>query len=95
MSGPTIDREHRELFNLVDAPLNLVYVARGERMREISASDRRLYAFADTGFYLFCASERLATVFQGTIDYGNRNRAMQLGTDQFVTFAQTVVFPLS
>jgi nitroreductase len=44
------------------APLNLVYVAHGERMGDISAEDRRLYASVDTWFigqnvYLFCASE--------------------------------------
>ncbi len=32
------------------APLNLVYVARGERMRDVSAKERRLYASVDTGF---------------------------------------------
>jgi len=80
------------------APLNLVYVAHGERMRDISAEDRRLYASVDTGFigqnvYLFCASEGLATVFRGAVDYDKLNRAMQLGEGQFVTFAQTVGYP--
>jgi hypothetical protein len=47
------------------APLNLVYVAHGERMRDVPAEDRRLFASVDTGFigqnvYLFCASEGLA-----------------------------------
>ena len=32
------------------APLNLVYVAHGERMQDISAEKRRLYASVDTGF---------------------------------------------
>ena len=46
------------------APLNLIYVAHGERMQDISPQDRRLYASVDTGFigqnvYLFCASEGL------------------------------------
>jgi hypothetical protein len=83
---------------VADAPLNLVYVAHGERMRDISANVRRLYASVDTGFigqnvYLFCASEGLATVFRGAVDYEKLNRAMQLDTDQFVTFAQTVGYP--
>ncbi len=43
------------------APINLIYVAHGERMKEISHAERRLYASVDTGFigqnvYLFCAS---------------------------------------
>ena len=32
------------------APLNLVYVAHGERMTDVSPEDRRLYASVDTGF---------------------------------------------
>ncbi len=80
------------------APLNLVYVAHGERMQDISAEERRLYASVDTGFigqnvYLFCASEGLATVFRGAVDYDNLGRTMQLGEGQFVTFAQTVGYP--
>ncbi len=77
------------------APLNLVYVAHGERMQDISPTDRRLYASVDTGFigqnvYLYCASEGLASVFRGAVDYKNLDRLMQLGPEQFVTFAQTV-----
>jgi nitroreductase len=80
---------------VASAPLNLIYVAHGERMRDVAAEERRLYASVDAGFigqnvYLFCASEGLATVFRGAIDYGKLNRAMQLGEGQFVTFAQTV-----
>lgn len=82
------------------APLNLIYVAHGERMQDISPQDRRLYASVDTGFigqnvYLFCASEGLATVFRGAVDYAKLDRTMQLGKDQFVTFAQTVGYPRS
>jgi len=77
------------------APLNLIYVAHGERMQDVPPEDRRLYASVDTGFigqnvYLFCASEGLASVFRGAVDYAKLNRTMQLGSDQFVTFAQTV-----
>jgi nitroreductase len=80
------------------APLNLVYVAHGERMQDIVVEERRLYASVDTGFigqnvYLFCASEGLATVFRGAVDYSKLNRAMQLDPGQFVTFAQTVGYP--
>jgi nitroreductase len=80
------------------APLNLIYVAHGERMQDISAEERRLYASVDAGFigqnvYLFCASEGLASVFRGAIDYEKLTRTMQLGAGQFVTFAQTVGYP--
>jgi nitroreductase len=80
------------------APLNLVYVAHGERMQGVSAEDRRLFASVDAAFigqnvYLFCASEGLATVFRGAIDYPKLTAALQLGAGQFVTFAQTVGYP--
>jgi nitroreductase len=80
------------------APLNLVYVAHGERMQDIAAEERRLYASVDTGFigqniYLFCASEGLATVFRGALDYSKLQQAMQLDAGRFVTFAQTVGYP--
>ena len=77
------------------APLNLVYVAHGERMTDVAPEERRLYASVDAGFigqnvYLFCASEGLATVFRGAVDTDKLGRTMKLGKDQFVTFAQTV-----
>ncbi|MGO9174017.1 MAG: nitroreductase family protein [Rhodomicrobium sp.] len=80
------------------APLNLVYVAHGERMTDVSPEDRRLYASVDAGFigqnvYLFCASEGLATVFRGAVDYKKLDRTMKLPEGQFVTFAQTVGYP--
>jgi nitroreductase len=82
------------------APLNLIYVAHGERLTELTPDERRLYSSVDTGFigqnvYLFCASEGLATVFRGAIDYPKLNRALQLPDQQFVTFAQTVGYPVA
>jgi nitroreductase len=80
------------------APLNLIYVAHGERMTDISAEDRRLYASVDAGFvgqnvYLYCASEGLATVFRGALNQQKLAERLQLGAGQFVTFAQTVGYP--
>jgi len=77
------------------APLNLVYVAHGERMAELSKEDRRLYASVDTAFigqnvYLYCASQGLASVFRGAVDYSKLAQALKLPEQQFVTFAQTV-----
>jgi len=77
------------------APLNLVYVAHGERMHDIPPDERRFYASVDTGFigqnvYLYCASEGLASVFRGAVDYKKLDRLLQLRADEFVTFAQTV-----
>ena len=77
------------------APLDLIYVAHGERMTDVAAEDRRLYASVDAAFigqnvYLFCASEGLGTVFRGALDCEALGRALSLGAGQFVTFAQTV-----
>jgi len=79
-------------------PLNLVYVAHGERMTDVAPEERRLYASVDTGFigqnvYLFCASEGLATVFRGAVDTPKLGKALNLPEQQFVTFAQSVGYP--
>jgi nitroreductase len=83
---------------VASAPLNLIYVAHGERMSDIPAEERRLYASVDAAFigqnvYLFCASEGLGTVFRGAVDCENLARALSLGLGQMVTFAQTVGYP--
>jgi nitroreductase len=83
---------------VASAPLDLVYVAHGERMRDVSPEERRLYASVDTGFigqnvYLFCASEGLATVFRGAVDYAKLAARIRLDASTFVTFAQTVGYP--
>src|SRR5579883_88719 len=75
------------------APLNLIYVAHGERMTDISPEERRLYASVDAGFigqnvYLFCASEGLGSVFRGAVDTAKLGRTLKLPEQQFVTFAQ-------
>jgi len=80
------------------APLNLIYVAHGEHMTDISPEERRLYAAVDAGFigqnvYLFCASEGLGSVFRGAVDTARLGRALKLPEQQFVTFAQTVGYP--
>ena len=80
------------------APLDLIYVAHGERMADIGPEERRLYASVDAGFigqnvYLFCASVGLATVFRGAVSYAELTKKLALPPEQFVTFAQTVGFP--
>jgi nitroreductase len=82
------------------APLNLVFVAHGERMADISAEERRLYASVDSAFigqnvYLFCASEGLGAVYRGAVDFPALAHAMRLPEGQFVTAAQTVGYPRS
>ncbi len=62
--------------------------------QDVSPEDRRLWS-VDTGFIgqnvsMFCASEGLATVFCGAVDYKKLDRTMKLAEGQFVSFAQTV-----
>lgn len=80
------------------APVELIYVAHGERMGDIGAEERRLYASVDAAFmgqnvYLYCASEGLGSVFRGAIDHARLTAALHLAPGQFVTFAQTVGHP--
>lgn len=77
------------------APVELIYVAHGERMQDVNREERRLYASVDAAFigqnvYLFCASEHLGTVFRGAVDTAALGRILGLPPEQFVTFAQTV-----
>jgi nitroreductase len=83
---------------VVDAAVNLIFVADGERMLGASAADARLYAFTDAGFigqnvYLYCASEGLATVFRGSVDRVKVGELLGLPPNKFVTFAQSVGYP--
>jgi nitroreductase len=77
------------------APLDLIYVAHGERMTDVSPEESRLFAAVDSAFigqnvYLFCASEGLGSVFRGAINYPALEKRLMLPKEQFVTFAQTV-----
>jgi SagB-type dehydrogenase family enzyme len=80
------------------APVNLVYVADGDRMTGSDAEHRVLYSAADTGFiaqnvYLFCASEGLATVVRGSVDREPLAKALGLGPHQEIILAQSVGYP--
>lgn len=79
------------------APLELIYVAHGERM-DVPPEERRLYASVDAAFigqnvYLFCASEGLGSVFRGSFDQARLAKLLHLADQQFVTFVQTVGYP--
>jgi SagB-type dehydrogenase family enzyme len=83
---------------VAQAPVNLVYVADLNRMRDASADQKDFYAAADAGFiaenvYLFCASEGLAVVVRGSIDREAFAAALGLAPHQRVVLAQTVGYP--
>jgi len=81
-----------------DAPVNLIFVADYSKMGNRSDEDKRFISGADTGFisqnvYLYCASEGLATVVRGMVDKPELEKAMKLGPNQKLVFAQTVGYP--
>jgi SagB-type dehydrogenase family enzyme len=81
-----------------DAPVNLVYVADYSKMGDSAPEDKMLYSGADTGLisqnvYLFCSSEKLATVVRGLIDRPALAKAMKLRPEQKITLAQSVGYP--
>jgi SagB-type dehydrogenase family enzyme len=78
-----------------EAPVNLIYVADFSKMGNAPKEDKELYSAADTGFisqnvYLYCASERLATVVRGSIDKQTLAKTMKLRPDQKIILAQSV-----
>ncbi len=80
---------------VADAPLNLIYVADSSKMNTSKPEDRPVWAAADTGFigqnvYLYCASEGLVTVFRAMVDREALGKAMNLRSEQHVTFSQSV-----
>ena len=77
------------------APVNLVFVADFSRMGDASDDQKKMYSAADAGFiaqnvYLYCASEGLGTVVRGYLDREELAKAMKLGPERYVAFAQTV-----
>jgi nitroreductase len=96
-TGVDIRHETGDQDFVAGAPLELIYVAHGERM-DIPAEERRLYASVDAAFigenvYLFCASEGLGSVFRGSFDGAKLARRLVLEDQQFVAFVQTVGYP--
>lgn len=80
------------------APVNLVFVADLEKMKDSSPEDQILYSAADVGFisqnvYLFCASEGLVTVVRGLVDRPALAKAMNLPETKRIILAQTVGYP--
>jgi len=71
------------------APLNLVYVSRGGD----AAGGGIQAGLISENVYLFCSSERLATVVRGSVNREPLAKAMKLGPDQKIVLAQTVGYP--
>jgi len=88
-----------------NAPLNLVFVADMSKFTdsrrpgwEISNDLKMQWAAIETGcqvqnVYLYCASERLATVIRGMVDKDKLAPLMKLKAEQVIICAQTVGLP--
>lgn len=99
---PVVSGDLRAMTGVQDfvasAPVNLIYIADFDRMKDATNEQKNLYAAADTGFiaqnvYLYCASEGLATVVRGSVDREKLASALHLGTNQHIILAQTVGYP--
>jgi SagB-type dehydrogenase family enzyme len=95
-------RDVRSLTGMQDfvgeAPVNLVYVAALDRMRDASDEDRERYSATDAAFmaqnvYLYCASAGLNVVVRGMVNRTALGRALGLGPQQRIVLAQTVGHP--
>jgi SagB-type dehydrogenase family enzyme len=80
------------------APLNLVFVADYSRMEKASQDEKQLYAAMDVGFiaqnvYLFCASEKLATIVRASVNKEKLREEMNLLPNQHILLGQTVGYP--
>ena len=81
-----------------DAAVNLVYVADLAKGNRKDPAAIEFYtgtnaAFLAQNVYLFCASERLATVVRASIDRAALAKAMKLRPDQKIALAQSVGYP--
>jgi nitroreductase len=102
MLNPVVGKDLREMTGkqpfVKDAPLNLVYVADGKRMKNASEEDQKLFSAADAGFiaqnvYLYCASQGLAVVVRGMVDRPALATALNLRPEQKIILTQTVGYP--
>lgn len=79
------------------APINLVYVSDFTKMKGNDDQKRFLSAthagFVGQNVYLFCASEKLATVVRAMVDRGALAKKFALKPEQHITLVQSVGYP--
>ncbi|MBN1543753.1 SagB/ThcOx family dehydrogenase [candidate division KSB1 bacterium] len=83
---------------VAQAPLNLVYVADFDRLRQATDAEKRVTAACNSGFisqnvYLYCAAAGLATVVRGWFDEEKLALAMELPDHLKIVLTQTVGHP--
>jgi hypothetical protein len=80
------------------APLNIIYVSDGNKMKDIAGENRIIAGVADTAMigqnvYLFCASEGLAAVIRGLVPREKLAQRLKLEPNQNIYLAQSVGYP--
>ncbi|MBL8026243.1 MAG: SagB/ThcOx family dehydrogenase [Fibrobacteres bacterium] len=83
---------------VASAPVNLIFVANFDKVKNGKTDDSRFYAAMDAGFisenvYLYCASANLATVVRGYVDRELLAKEMALTEKQEIILSQTVGYP--
>jgi SagB-type dehydrogenase family enzyme len=102
--SPVVTQDIRELASrnnprpLDIAPVVLLYVADFARMARSTDEQKVSFSAADAGFicqnvYLYCASERLATVVRAILDRPELTKVMKLRPEQKIILAQSVGYP--
>ena len=84
---------------VTQAPVALIFVADLSRLSRARPEDRLRYAGIDTGYisqniYLYCASERLATVVHEIGNRKNLREKLRLRPEQTIILAQSVGYPM-
>ncbi|MEQ8152395.1 MAG: nitroreductase family protein [Smithellaceae bacterium] len=83
---------------VVNAPVQLIYVANYSKMGLGAEEDKIIYSAVDSGFiaqnvYLYCASAGLNTVVRGMVDKKRLAKDMQLRDQQKIVLVHTVGYP--
>jgi len=98
---PVVKGDWREQAGTQDyiktAPLNLIYVADYNKMKNAEEAKKDSYASADAAFiaenvYLFCAAFDMGCVVRASVDRDKLAATMKLRPEQKIIFGQTVGF---
>jgi SagB-type dehydrogenase family enzyme len=99
---PVVSGDHRAEFGRQDfvetAPLIIAIVADYSKYNDMTAEQKEFYAGIDAGYisqniYLFCASEKMATVVLGSVNKPEVGKLLKLGDKEKVTVCQPVGYP--
>jgi SagB-type dehydrogenase family enzyme len=80
-----------------NAPLNLIYVADYNKMKNADEAKKESYASADAAFiaenvYLFCSAFNMGCVIRASVDRDKLSETMKLRPEQKIVFGHTIGF---